>query len=614
MVKVLICGDVCNESWPLLVTRLEELQFSNHGPFDVLFLTNQLNLSFDVITPSFEKLQMIEIHIVGFADPTSNYSGRVWPPFFTVLEKQAGIFNAHKNLTVAYLFHDQSLNESEITDAICGMGYRGCDILITNNFPAGCEQNLSDKDFLEFVNSGLNSIHSSLNVAKFATLVRPRYHIISSHGIFYQRPPYVNHCVDNKPRLFSRLIAIAPVSNSKEKSKKWMHALSLNPIIYMKVAEIEESPAEFTVFPYGNDNIGVEDSIEQPHKRFRHLDNNPSCNSFFFDGIKNVSNIRLNYQSTQDMKTLFIGGLSRDSTERDLKQILPNACHVRRVAGKSFAFAEFSDHESAERVLTNANRGNGLVLQNRKLSVGWSSSPPGKAVVENTTKFDVEAAMRERELIPPTEDANTLYVGNVPNVLDAESKLRSMFEGVSSVRTGKFFAFLEFVSFEKAMLVITKSINERIFLDENLLVIGWAKAPKVLPLIPTNCKVLFIGNIPTDASQNDVESLCTGWSSIRRPIGREYAFMEFDGPDEALEASKYMIANNAQLRGKVLKIGWAQGKAADKLDQSSECWFCLASPTVKVSEYLCYLHSITFLFMLDTSDCECWQLQLLSNS
>lgn len=583
MVKTLICGDVTNDSWSLLVARLEELQFSNHGPFDILILSQQLSITYDVVSSTFERLEKLQMHVYAFSPVDEN----IWPSFWTVQRKSAGIFNAYKNLTIAYLFNDLSVEQDgEIMSAINGVGYRGCDFLITNKWPSDSCRNLNTNDNQDFGNTGLSKCSSSIAAATFASNVRPRYHIVGGLGVFYQRPPYINHSLENKPQLFTRLIAIDSVSSSKEKSRKWLHALSLNPIIHMKVAELEESPAEFTENPYQSfvRRPYTDLCAEQPNKRFRHLEGKSSSNSFFFDGTtSNSSSIQLNTKGGEDSKTLFIGGLARDCTEKDLKQILPNVVNVRRVAGKSYAFAEFLDHSAAERVFTNANKGYGLILHSRKLSVGWSSSQQERPItVDASPKFDFEMAMKERELIPPNEDARILFVGNVPNIMDVEPKLKALFEGITSIKCGKLFAFVEFYSYEQAMAVITKSINERIVLDGNPLVIGWAKVPRLAQPHPIDCKVLFIGNIPKEATDKDVESICDGWISVRRPAGRDYAFIEFRSPEEAIEWSQKLISSNILLKGSLLQVGWAKGKAADKLDQGSDCWFCLASPSIKV--------------------------------
>ena len=44
MVKTLICGDIqSGEQWELLLKRLDELQKSANGPFDLLFLCGKYN-------------------------------------------------------------------------------------------------------------------------------------------------------------------------------------------------------------------------------------------------------------------------------------------------------------------------------------------------------------------------------------------------------------------------------------------------------------------------------------------------------------------------------------------------------------------------------------------
>jgi hypothetical protein len=96
--------------------------------------------------------------------------------------------------------------------------------------------------------------------------------------------------------------------------------------------------------------------------------------------------------------------------------------------------------------------------------------------------------------------------------------------------------------------------------------------------------------------------------SLRHPEGKDYAFLEFSSSQQALDVMRYLLTAHHELLKKegrnnnkgtsdggeekeseemkkrfhYLKFGWAKGKAADKQTQSEDCWFCLASPTVKV--------------------------------
>jgi RNA recognition motif-containing protein len=96
--------------------------------------------------------------------------------------------------------------------------------------------------------------------------------------------------------------------------------------------------------------------------------------------------------------------------------------------------------------------------------------------------------------------------------------------------------------------------------------------------------VLFIGNLPASATEAQVTELFTGCSiiSVKRPQGRDYAFVEFTTPADAQRAAQQSHEAELSLENHVLLVGWAKGRAAAQSDQSSECWFCLASAFVKV--------------------------------
>jgi RNA recognition motif-containing protein len=98
-------------------------------------------------------------------------------------------------------------------------------------------------------------------------------------------------------------------------------------------------------------------------------------------------------------------------------------------------------------------------------------------------------------------------------------------------------------------------------------------------------KVLFVGNLPASVTEEEVSGLFAdcGVVSVKHPKERGYAFVEFASTVEARRAMAQSGERELMLQQNVLMIGWAKGRAADASTQSAECWFCLASPVVKVS-------------------------------
>ena len=118
---------------------------------------------------------------------------------------------------------------------------------------------------------------------------------------------------------------------------------------------------------------------------------------------------------------------------------------------------------------------------------------------------------------------------------------------------GKTFAFVEMDGYDSAMLVISKSIKENFRLLGRVLTIGWAKSDPNLhnlersgyvPPPTADSRVLFVGQLSVEeADENALRALIRDVTSdessivaIRRPQGKDYAFVEFSSPSAAQSA------------------------------------------------------------------------------
>jgi RNA recognition motif-containing protein len=312
--------------------------------------------------------------------------------------------------------------------------------------------------------------------------------------------------------------------------------------------------------------------------------------------------------------TLFIGGLTKEIGDIELKNSLPKSIAIKRPVGKSFAFVDFETHEAAKKVIEASTR-RGFVIKGRTLTVGWAKEK------EKAENFPTQSAVNEeykyeRELVPPTSDAKILFVGGLPscvsvmssealsssensnNIDSIKSSLIELFEchdiTISRV-VGKSYAFVEFDSYDTAMRIITKSINETLKLFGKPLTIGWAKASTlsanvkstVLQPPSSDSKVLFVGGLTSEVNETNLKSVFNNFSitSIKRPEGKDFAFVEFSNSSQAqsaMSAVNGIDADEIILYNSKLSFGWAKGRPADQSNESSDCWFCLASPTVKV--------------------------------
>ena len=109
-------------------------------------------------------------------------------------------------------------------------------------------------------------------------------------------------------------------------------------------------------------------------------------------------------------KSLFIGGLDRNSTELDVLRCLPGSVRLQRVEGKSFGFVAFSTHEAAAAAIT-TGLSTPFTLHGRTLSLGWAKE---KAESGGVAAQGGESVQVEYE--PPSADALVLFVGNLPPV------------------------------------------------------------------------------------------------------------------------------------------------------------------------------------------------------
>jgi len=69
--------------------------------------------------------------------------------------------------------------------------------------------------------------------------------------------------------------------------------------------------------------------------------------------------------------------------------------------------------------------------------------------------------------------------------------------------------------------------------------------------------------------------------SIRIPEGKSFAFVEFRTPAAAAKVVSDLEDFPLSIAGKPLSVGWAKGQPAESSSHAAECWFCLASESVK---------------------------------
>ncbi|RYG94360.1 hypothetical protein EON65_57605 [archaeon] len=171
-----------------------------------------------------------------------------------------------------------------------------------------------------------------------------------------------------------------------------------------------------------------------------------------------------------------------------------------------------------------------------------------------------------------------------------------MFEGIVSVQIVRNYGFIEFENYNSAMKALSLSLSKQLYVARGAgskgrpIVVGWSKHSSGLSARAAHppsadSQVLYVGNLAAAVTPQELEQI---WSDVkvkelRRPEGRDYAFIQFSTPDDAMYAMQSIASRVVVLQERQVSFGWAKGKPAAQSNESQECWFCLASPLFKVS-------------------------------
>lgn len=479
MVKLLICGDLCGPTnWKCLCERLATLQES-HGPFDILFLVGKL---FKDENDYLECVKVIQLTIpTYFYDRTGvpldilyNSMHQIVPEIIeptkylpknlcllknstTTPNINIGISNLH-GLVVGFINSSTKMNDNtkimdEMKEITSKPLYKGCDIVLSSEWPYEIHQfiPITELDFLK--ENQVSISRGSTLVSDCVEMLRPRYHFAGNGDIYYQRAPYTNN-IDGMISPVTRFISLATVSDSKEKSKKYLHALALEPISNLSNDDIQQKPDNTTENPY----VKVSGSSGQPvAKRFKFDDSHVNTGAMFYG-----SNGLTHNAPSDTSRILFIGNVPRNATENVLLKALPGAKSIRKVDGKSYIFVEFNDHQSARAVYLESTSV-GIMVEDRTLSVGWAK--------------DKEPNSNNNLQLQPTDsDSKTLFMGNLCSQvsLDDIRKLFHAYTNLNIIRPeGRDYSFLEFNSHADATEVVAST--QPYILGGNQLILAWAK-------------------------------------------------------------------------------------------------------------------------------------------
>lgn len=125
---------------------------------------------------------------------------------------------------------------------------KGVDVLLTSCWPSDIERGIKDQTALPpDLGAGEPSWRSfcAPALAELCQAIEPRYHVFGSAGVFYQRPPFQTPGRGH----VCRCIGLGKVGGVG-KQRKWLHALSLNPMEAMTKDELRQLPPNATPCPF----------------------------------------------------------------------------------------------------------------------------------------------------------------------------------------------------------------------------------------------------------------------------------------------------------------------------------------------------------------------------
>ncbi|XP_031765667.1 CWF19-like protein 1 [Galleria mellonella] len=260
--KTLVCGDV-NGNFNTLFSRVESI-VKKSGPFDVLLCIGNFfgddNSQLDAYRMRTRKVPVTTYvfgpskseHVQYYCEEGSEIVPNV------IYMGKRGLFTTSSDIKIAYLtgLSRRELGKdipmcvfepsdcSAVRDA-CFRGqseYRGIDVLITTLWPAGIQQDETQKVDIE------EDRRSDL-LAWLSIHLKPRYHFVPSTNKYYERQPYRNQSIHQDYReCATRFIALAPVGNKVK--EKWIYACSLQPISKMRMTDLLQATTDETPCPY----------------------------------------------------------------------------------------------------------------------------------------------------------------------------------------------------------------------------------------------------------------------------------------------------------------------------------------------------------------------------
>ena len=191
MVKILVCGDI-NSKFETLTKRINALQSSNHGPFDLLICIGTFFQNSEELESICPNLKLsIDTLIHDSNNIINNSNDKLLPSNLKVLYNNQGCV-VEKKLNIAYSDVKSCSSKSDLSnldefnDMTSKTYYRGCDILLTTDWPQSMHHFLENEEYNKLQSLGVGIGTGNRDATSLAVLLKPRYHFVIGRNVLYK--------------------------------------------------------------------------------------------------------------------------------------------------------------------------------------------------------------------------------------------------------------------------------------------------------------------------------------------------------------------------------------------------------------------------------------------
>jgi diadenosine tetraphosphate (Ap4A) HIT family hydrolase len=417
-VKILMVGAV-GEHFAVLQKKLESLQSSKAGPFDVCFCVGPVQVPETV--PDLPLPVYLQEYTTG--STTSDDSNKIVSlgnnlfylqgdktneKSVQILEIKLANHSSHPLIvgccsrhvragTAATTATKTTTTTTTDKDAPTRTPTQQCDLLLSSDWPQGME---------DVVNVDTEPL--SFDVAQVALECRPRYHVAPSSVQYHASPPYE---LPNSNNHVGRFLALAPVTTSKPtKTTKFIHALGLVPLAANPPATTAPSTLPCPFLPTSSSaSQSQSKSKSKPPEYAMAAIGESQGYSMFATSNNNNNNSKRSRRNGEDdddnhgnslappddpsINTLFLYGLHKDVTgelqstasskvlQAFGKHGISKVRHPPNTPTSTYCFLEFPDQAKALECLLECH--GRITIDNVSLTLKWASQSRKKQKSEH---------------------------------------------------------------------------------------------------------------------------------------------------------------------------------------------------------------------------------------